>query len=272
MSNPFVTLPMRIKPSNVRCLIIVLLFSSCVPLKKSIYLQGEIAKDLAEIESEYLPEEGPYRVKPNDNLYIQVNSLDERTSSFLNNETNATTRIENPMAASLVGYRVEQDGTINFPFVGKVLVAELTLDQVRDEIQKVVSKFIEESSVTVKLLNDNITILGEVRAPGRYLLYDEEINIIEALSLAGDVTDFANKKRVRLIRKEGDKTQMIIINTLDDKLLFSPYYDLKPGDIIYVEPRRLKSVELSSTPLNITLTLINTSLLLYTFYITNFDN
>lgn len=263
---------MHLKLSNVSILITVVLFSSCVPLKKSIYLQGEIAKDLAEIESEYLPDDGPYKVKPNDNLYIQVNSLDERTSAFLNNSTNATTRIENPMAASLVGYRVEQDGTINFPFVGKVHVSNLTLDQVREKIQKVISKFIEESSVTVKLLNDNITILGEVRAPGRYLLYDEEINIIEALSLAGDVTDFANKERIRLIRKEGEKKQMIIINTLEDNLLFSPYYNLKPGDIIYVEPRRLKSVDLSSTPLNITLTLINTSLLLYTFYITNFEN
>lgn len=258
--------------SKFRFILILLAFTSCVPLKKSIYLQGEIAKDLSEIESKYLSDKTPYLIKPNDNLYIQVNSLDERTSSFLNNETNATTRIQNPMAASLAGHRVSEDGSINFPFVGKVQVANLTVDEVRDKIQNVVSEFIEESSVTVKLLNDNITVLGEVRAPGRYLLYDEEINIIEALSLAGDATDFANKKRVRLIRKEGKETRMIIMNTLDDQLLFSRYYNLKPGDIIYVEPRRLKSVDLSSMPLNLALTFINTSLLLYTFYITNFDN
>lgn len=263
---------MLVRLPKFRFLFILLVFTSCVPLKKSIYLQGEIAKDLSEIESKYLSDQTPYLIKPNDNLYIQVNSLDERTSSFLNNETNVTTRIENPMAASLAGYRVSEDGTINFPFVGKVHVANLTLDEAREKIQNVVSKFIEESSVTVKLLNDNVTILGEVRAPGRYLLYDEQINILEALSLAGDATDFANKKRVRLIRKEGNKTEMVIMNTLDDELLLSSYYNLRPGDIIYVEPRRLKSVNLSSMPLNLVFTFINTSLLLYTFYITNFDN
>ncbi|WP_430813458.1 polysaccharide biosynthesis/export family protein [Carboxylicivirga sp. RSCT41] len=246
------------------------IISSCVPLKKSIYLQGEIAQDLEEVELQYHPEKTSYLVKPNDNLYIQINSLDERTSSFLNNERGATTRIDNPMAASLVGYRVEQDGSIHFPFVGKVQVANLTLDQVRDKIQEVVSKYIDESSVTVKLLNDNITILGEVRAPGRYLLYDEEINILEALSLAGDVTDFANKKKVQLMRMDGNVQQVIVINTLDDQLLLSPYYNLKPGDVLYVQPRRLKSVQLSAIPWQLTLTLINTTLLLYTFYNTQF--
>ncbi|WP_289054524.1 polysaccharide biosynthesis/export family protein [Carboxylicivirga marina] len=260
-----------IRVRNLVLLSAVVLNFACVPLKKSIYLQGEIAKDLSEIESKYLSDKEPYLVKANDNLYIQVNSLDERTSSFLNNESGATTRIENPMSASLVGYRVELDGHINFPFVGKVYVANLTLPEVRNKIQDVVSQYIDESSVTVKLLNDNITIVGEVRAPGRYLLYDEEINVLEALSLAGDVTDYANKKKVRLIRKEGEVQQMVILNTLDDKLLFSPYYYLKPGDILYVEPRRLKSVQLSSMPLTLALTLINTTLLLYTFYITNFE-
>lgn len=262
---------MLVRLSKFRFLLILLVFTSCVPLKKSIYLQGEIAKDLSEIESKYLSDQNPYLIKPNDNLYIQINSLDERTSSFLNNETNVTTRINSPLSASLVGYRVSENGTINFPFVGKIYVANLTLDEVHEKIQNVISKFIEESSVTVKLLNDNVTVLGEVRNPGRYLLYDEQINILEALSLAGDATDFANKKRVRLIRKEGNETEMIIMNTLDDELLLSDYYNLKPGDVIYVEPRRLKAVNLSSMPLNLAFTFINTSLLLYAFYSSNFD-
>lgn len=251
---------------------VFLFFTSCVPLKKSIYLQGEIAKELKEIENMYSSDKVPYTVKPNDNLYIMVNSLDERTSSFLNNESGFTTRIDNPMAASLVGYRVEQDGSIQFPFIGSIPVAGLTLDEVRDKIQEVVSNYIEESSVTVKLLNDNVTVLGEVRVPGRYPLYDEEINILEAISLAGDATDFANKKKVRLLRKDSDEHQMIVLNMLDDQLLLSPYFYMKPGDIIYVEPRRLKSTELSSIPITLVLTLINTTLLLYTFYITNFDS
>jgi polysaccharide export outer membrane protein len=104
------------------------------------------------------------------------------------------------------------------------------------------------------------------------LLYAEEINILEAISLAGDMTDFANRKKVRLIRKDGDTPQMIIINTLDDNIMFSPYFYLKPGDIIYVEPRRLKSWQLSAIPIGLALTFLNTIILVYTFYITQFGN
>lgn len=247
-------------------ILFTILFSSCVSLKKSIYLQGDIAQKLEEVEASYKPDKTSYVVKPNDNLYIRVTSLDERTSDFLNNESGTTTRIESPMSASLAGYRVEQDGSIQFPFVGKIYVSNLTLEEVREKVQLAVSKYLEESSITVKLLNDNITIIGEVREPGRFLLYDEEINLMEAISLAGDMTDFANKKKVRLIRKDGDVQQMIVINTLKDDLLFSPYYYLKPGDIVYVEPRRLKSVSLSTIPIGMTLTFVNTALLLFTFY------
>ncbi len=248
-------------------LLLLIITSSCVSLKKDIYLQGNIAKALKEVEQTYQPSQSPYLVKPNDNLYIRVTSLDDRTSAFLNNETggtNAVQQLSTPMAASLTGYRVQLDGSIRFPFVGKIYIAGLTLDEVREKIQLAVSNFIEESSVNVKLLNDNITIIGEVNSPGRFLLCDEEINLIEAISLAGDMNNFANKKRVRLIRKEGEVQQMIIINTLDENLLFSPYFYIKPGDIIYVEPRKLKSMSQSNIPISLGLTFLNTALLFYT--------
>jgi len=254
-------------------LLFLLVISSCIPLKKQIYLQGEISKELKDIEDAYKPNKSDYLVKAGDNLYIRVNSPDERTSAFLNNETTGSGgRISDPMAASLTGYRVNLDGSIEFPFVGKVYVAGLTLEKVREKIQLAISKYLEQSSVIVKLLNDNITIIGEVRSPGRYLLYAEEINLLEAISLAGDMTDFANRKRIRLIRKDGDTPQMIIINTLDDNIMFSPYYYLKPGDIIYVEPRKLKSWQLSAIPIGLALTFLNTAIMLYTFYVSQFDN
>ena len=243
--------------------------SSCVSLKNSIYLQGDLSKALKDVEQNYQFEKSPYLVKLNDNLYIKITSLDERTSSFLNNNSNSSTPIETPMAVSLSGYRVQLDGSIQFPFVGKIYVVGLTIDEVREKIQLAVSKYVEESSVVVKLLNDNITILGEVSQPGRFLLYDEEINLLEAISLAGDMTDFANKKKVRLIRKEGDIQQMIVINTLDEDIIFSPYYSIKPGDIIYVEPRKLKSISLSTTTLGVGLTFLNTAILLYTLSTNN---
>ncbi len=243
----------------------VSILSSCVSLKKSTYLQGDYAKALAEIEDAYQPTKSDYLIKPNDNLYIRVTSTDERTSAFLNFDTrNTNGRIDTPMAATLAGYRVNMDGSINFPFIGKIYIAGLTLAEVRDKIHVAVSKYLEDSSVDVKLLNDNISIIGEVNEPGRFLLYAEEINLLEAISMAGDMTDYANRKEIRLIRNDGDIPQIIKINTLDDNIMFSPYFYLKPGDIVYVAPRRLKSWQLSSTPINLTLTFLNTAILIYT--------
>ncbi len=249
----------------------ILLFSSCAPLKKQIYLQGEISKALEDIEDAYKPDKSDYLIKPGDNLYINVTSPDASTTAFLNNETETSDRISNPMSASLAGYRVNMDGSIDYPYVGKIYVAGLSLEKIREKIQLAVSNYVKESSVNVKLLNDNITILGQVSDPGRFLLYGEEVNILDALSMAGDMTDFANRKTVRLIRKDGDTPQMIVINTLDDNIMFSPYFYLKSGDIIYVEPSRLKSWQLTAIPLGLSLTILNTAILLYTFYITQFD-
>ena len=259
--------------NSLLILLFLFVISSCVPLKKQIYLQGEIAKQLKDIEDAYKPSKSDYLIKSGDNLYISVTSPDERSTAFLNNGQNTSSvQVSDPMTASLVGYRVDIDGSIDYPFVGKIYVAGLTIDKVREKVQLAISKYVEQSSVNVKLLNDNITIIGEVRSPGRFLLSAEEINILEALSLAGDMTDFANRKKVRLIRKDGDTPQMIIINTLDDNIMFSPYFYLKPGDIIYVEPRRLKSWQLSAIPIGLALTFLNTLILVYTFYVTQFGN
>ncbi len=244
--------------------IIILTISSCVSLKKSIYLQGDMAKELKDVESTYDIELKAYLIKPNDNLYIRVTSVEPKSSSFLNNESGITTRIESPIAASLAGHRVQLDGSINFPYIGKLYVAGLTIDEVKTKIQLAVSKFVTESNVTVKLLNDNITIIGEVRAPGRFPLYDEQINIFDALSMAGDVTDFANRKKIKLLRKEGDIQQIITINALDENILFSPYYYIQPGDIIYVQPQRLKSWSLSNITFGLSFTVLNTVLLFFT--------
>ena len=122
----------------------------------------------------------------------------------------------------------------------------------------------DQSGAIVKLLNDHVTIMGEVRSPGRFLMNSEEISILEAVSLAGDMTDFADRKTVRLIRKDGDTPQMLIIDTTDEKIMFSPYYYLKPGDIVYVEPRRLKQWNLSSIPVSLGASVISLALVIYT--------
>ncbi|WP_165921904.1 polysaccharide biosynthesis/export family protein [Natronoflexus pectinivorans] len=248
---------------------ILAFFSSCVPLKDSIYLQGDMAVKLEDIEGQYKTEKEDYLVKPHDLLYIRVTSLDERSSAFLNNDAGFNQIANNPMSASLLGYRVGLDGSIDYPFLGKIYVAGLTLPEIARKVELAASKYIDQSGAIVKLLNDNITIMGEVRGPGRFLLNSEEISILEALALAGDVTDYANRRRVRLIRKDGDTPKMLIIDTTDERIMYSPFYYVKPGDVIYVEPHRLKQWSLSTIPLGFSMSLVSASLLIFSIFSTN---
>jgi|SRR5690554_286059 polysaccharide export outer membrane protein len=256
---------MELKNRALPLIVLLLLTAvSCVPLKESIYLQGDMAKHLEDLEGQYKIEKSEYLVKPGDLLYIRVTSLDERSSSFLNTESGYTTMASNPMSASLLGYRVGLDGSIDYPFLGKIYVAGLSLREVAQKIELAASKYIDQSGVIVKLLNDHVTIMGEVRNPGRFLMNSEEISILEAISLAGDMTDFANRKTVRLIRKDGDTPQMLIIDTTDERIMFSPYYYIKPGDIVYIEPRRLKQWSLTGIPFSLFLSVVSVSTVIYT--------
>lgn len=238
-------------------------FNSCVSLNDSIYLQGDMAKKLEDVEGQYKTEKADYIVKPSDLLYIRVTSLDDKSSAFLNNESGYNQMANNPMSASLLGYRVGLDGAIDYPFIGKVYVAGLSLSEIARKIELAASKYVDQSSAIVKLLNDNITIMGEVKGPGRFLMNSEEISILEALSLAGDLTDYANRKRIRLIRKDGDTPQMLIIDTTDERIMYSPFFYVKPGDIIYAEPRRLKQWSLSSVSLGFAMSVISAGLTIY---------
>ena len=110
---------MELKNRALPLIVLLLLTAvSCVPLKESIYLQGDMAKHLEDLEGQYKIEKSEYLVKLGDLLYIRVTSLDERSSSFLNTESGYTTMASNPMSASLLGYRVGLDGSIDYPFLG----------------------------------------------------------------------------------------------------------------------------------------------------------
>ena len=243
--------------------IIVLSFSSCVRLKDTVYLQGDIAKKIEDIEGQFRVEPTNYLVKTNDLLFIRVSSFDGASTSFLN-MSSASDGAPNALSISLTGYKVGLDGAIDFPFLGKISVAGLSLSEIERNIELASEVYVEKSSVTVKLLNDNITMLGEVRRPGRFPLNSEQISIMEAFALSGDLSDFANRKRVRLIRNNGETPQMFIIDVTDEKIMFSPYYYLKPGDVVYVEPKRLKQINLSTPLVSVFASIASISVMIYT--------
>tara|TARA_B100001750_G_C15511200_1_gene603783 strand:+ start:330 stop:1013 length:684 start_codon:yes stop_codon:yes gene_type:complete len=140
------------------------------------------------------------------------------------------------------GFVVNQKNEIEIPTIGKINLYGLSIEETKLKIEKSVKEFILEATVIVKLINFNITVLGEVKKPGNYIIYDNEVSLLKIIGLAGDLTDFGNRKKIKIIRDSK-------INTLDitnSAFLYNEFYYLKSGDIIYVEPRNAVRLRSSS--------------------------
>lgn len=241
---------------SVIAIVGISMFTSCVPQKRILYLQNEqMLTDSAFMSIEYENERTfNYKVQPGDNLYIRIASLDEKFAAYFNfmnqgSYMNASTQYSSGNASIyLNGYTVGADGNIDLPFVGDVLVKDLTIDEIQSKIQVIMNEYLKETVVYVKLGVFNLTILGEVLRPGQYQIYQSDINIFQAIALAGNATDFANKSNIKIIHQTPKGSQITRVNLNDADILSSPEYYLKPNDIIYVEPLKIKQFGFTSVP------------------------
>jgi len=216
---------------DCRCLFFTLMLSltfciSCTSSKKIAYFQN--AQD-AESRSILGKIEAP--IQKNDILNITISSLSPKDDIQYNRMDNTTK-----------GYLVNNDGYIQMPKLGNVAAAGFTKKQLTENITNIIlaQKEILNPVVEIRHLNFEVTVLGEVANPTVITVPSEQITIVKALALAGDLTIFGKRDNVLLIREEGGKrlTKHINLNSVD--LLSSPYYNLKPNDVVYVEPNKTK--------------------------------
>ncbi|MBR6776042.1 MAG: polysaccharide biosynthesis/export family protein [Bacteroidales bacterium] len=254
----------------------IAMFTSCVSQRKILYLQNEtMLNDSVFMSIEYENERNfNYKVQPGDNLYIRIASLDEMFSKYFNsvNQSSSmgytsTTYSSGNAAIYLNGYTVGADGNIELPFVGEVFVKDFTVDEIQSKIQEIMSEYLKETVVYVKLGLFNLTILGEVARPGQYQIYQSDINIFQAIALAGNATDFANKSEIKIIHQTTKGSQIVRVNLNDANILSSPDYYLKPNDIIYVEPLKTKQFGFTSVPYGTIISAISLLVTCFTFVI-----
>ena len=156
----------------------------------------------------------------------------------------------------VIGYLVDEAGNINFPFVGNINVGSLTTAQAAVKIQKALSDYVSNTSITVKFIDNQVTVMGEVQRQGVFPFTQDKLTIYEALGLGGGLTQYGDRKKVILIRNEGTKIMHYRLNLSDSKIASKDYYYILPNDVIIVEP--LKA--LSSSYQNITYTTILSSI------------
>ncbi len=202
-------------------------------------------------------------ILPYDNLYIKVYSTDERTQLLFAEGYSSIANVD----PRLISYTVNDSGFLNLPFTGQVMVGNLTLKQAQGEIQKQLSRFLKNISVTVRFVGNSITILGEVNRPGEYVYYDDKISCFQALGLAGGVANYGNLTNVTLLREVNDEIKFYVMDLTQKDIVESSIYYLQPNDVLMIEPIKAKYSSLRSyNNLSIVLSTITTLALLITSF------
>lgn len=242
--------------------VLLSLLSSCVNHKNAVMIRerGQSTQELT-IDN---PRETSYRIQTGDQLYIKVHSLDPKTSRFFQSDI---PNLMNNTYLYLNSYTVDDGGFIGFSFIEKQHVQGQTVAEAQSSLQKVLNEYFNEISIVLKLIDFQISIMGEVESPGTYSINREYANILQAISLAGGVTSYANLTRAKLIRQtpKGTNVKFIDLSNLD--LLEKEYYHLMPNDIIYIDPRPIKSYVSREVPYSLFLSLLSTGVLIYTIFV-----
>lgn len=255
------------------CLFIAALFLtginlfSCTSAKQVIYfnnLPGKTAGD----SSGLLNARDAFEnlIQKNDQLWITVGGSNALDLVSLNSGNGigagGVSGIGGAGSGAIIGYLVEADGKIKMPYAGSVQAEGLTRLQLEVKLTDLFKEYTKNPIVNVRFLNYNFSVLGEVSKSGRYSMPTERTSILEALSMAGDVTDLGRRENVLLIREENGKRDFVRMNLLSKDIFTSPYYYLKTNDIVYVEPVKAKFISRTGVPQYLSIVAVGLSLIL----------
>ena len=219
-------------------------FSGCTPVSKITYMNS-INKEGWGIS----PIPPKHKIEIGDILMIKVISRNEESNKLFNVETNTNNANTTTTAANLYlnGFTVNQEGNIDLPNVGTVNLVNQTLDQAKETITTLAREYIIAPFVVVKLANFEVTVLGEVNNPGTYPVYKENLTIFDALAMAGDINDYGNLRKVKIVRSNNNKKKVYFFDLTESKILESNFYYLNNKDLVYVQPTKFKGLKKSQS-------------------------
>lgn len=184
-------------------------------------------------------------IQTDDLLSIKVKAFDMELALPYNIDpegVQGATALQNTRA--LIGFLVDKEGYIEFPQLGTIMAAGKTTAELREEIEEKLKPYLKEPVVVVRFINFRITLLGEVNRPGTYTIPNERLSILDAIGLAGDLTVYANRTNILLIREQDGKREYIRLNLQDRNVFMSPHFYLVQNDLIYIEPEEIKAASI----------------------------
>ncbi len=241
--------------------LLLLLFSSCINHKRTTMIKQDDRK-ATEFNIDN-PRETAYKIQTGDQLFIKVHSLDPKTSRFFQSDL---PNLMNDNYLYLNSYTVDDEGFISFSFIDKVHVQGKTTQEAQKKVQETINEYFNEVNVVLKLINFQVSVMGEVDKPGTYTINREYANVLQAISLAGGANDIADIKQVKLIRQTPSGSIVKIIDMSELNLLSNENYHLMPNDILYLDPRPIKSFRYGEFPYSLLLSIASTGMLVYTIF------
>lgn len=222
-------------------LAVIIFCVSCKSPKEIAYFQDTTAGMITQT-----PDKRPITVKAEDKISIVVNSKDEQLTDLFN-LLDATRKVGSHMRyeqGEVLGYTVNSNGYIDFPVLGEIKVEGLTREEIAKCIKdKLISKnLVKDPIVTVDFMNLSVSVLGEVKTPGKYYLDKDCMTLLDVISLAGDLTIYGKRDNIKVLRNENGEQKVYVVNLCSNNdVMSSPAYYLQQNDIVYVEPNKVRA-------------------------------
>lgn len=252
-------------------LTVLILTGACTSLKELSYLNNLPEKTGEERFSIVLPE---YKIQNRDILYITVKAMDPEGAivDFLGGSggSSSSLNMQGESGGYYYGYDVKPGGKMVLPVVGAIDAEGKTLEEIRKVLQEEFSKYYKNAVVECKLLSFKFTVIGEVKAPGTYVNYNNYLTVLEAIGRAGGIGDLGKRDRILVVRPVDKGTKTYMLNLQDKSILSSEAYFLLPNDVVIVEPTKQKLFNMNfmvySFLITTALSGISTTLLLINFF------
>tara|TARA_B100000925_G_scaffold254860_1_gene207950 strand:- start:686 stop:1429 length:744 start_codon:yes stop_codon:yes gene_type:complete len=204
------------------------------------------------------------KLSDGDLLYIEIKSLTPTNYDFFNKgQHNSNSKLVNP---HIYGFLVNDSGYVSLPILGEIFVRGKSLDETEKTIKNLAKDYLSNPYVKVVLLNLNVTVLGEVNSPGTKNIIEPSMNIIDVIGLSNGFTSIANRKKIKVIRLNAEKSEIFYVDLSDKNVAKNEKFFIKSGDVINVEPIKKRFFMINS--LYSGLSVLISSLTLY-FLLTN---
>jgi len=242
-------------------LLILVIMAGCVSQKRIVLIQSPKKQASYDYPAGKRRE---VKIEPMDELYINVNSIDQSGYNFFKPDMGATMSITEASIAVL-SYTVNDSGFILLPFLGKLKVSGLTTEEAAIKIQEEAKSRLNSPMVSVRFVNSYVTVLGEVQKPGTYSYLKQQMTIFKAIGLASDLTEYGNRRKVALLREDKNGVHKYYLDLTKDDIINSEFYYLRPNDVIYIEPLKVRWWGMKEFPFMLLMAALTNYLLIWNY-------